>query len=92
MGKQLGFAISFAILIALTVAPSSWAEMQILESNVPDFRVGERIPDIEQLPLPAGGRVKVLVYPANETKVFRGAAERNPKDIPFGGTRRAPRN
>lgn len=95
MGKQLGCAVLFFILIALALAPSAWAEMQVLESNVPEFRVGARIPDADQMPLPAGGRVKVLVLPANETRVFRGAAERDTRDIPFGGTRglkTAPRN
>jgi hypothetical protein len=83
-------------LVALTTVviesahvTSVLADMQILESNVPAYLVGSRIPDSNNLGLPAGGRVKVLLFPSKQTKVFemRGAQPES-KDAPLGASRR----
>ena len=83
---------AFAILIVATYAALARAEMQVIESNVGAFDVGARIADVDTTSLPPGGRVKVLILPSNETKVFRGpgTAEGNAKNTPFGGTRGPP--
>lgn len=88
VSKELGLVAVAAILIASTMVASALAEMQILESNVSQFQVGTFFADTADMRLPAGGRVKVLLLPANETKVFEGAAPRNMKNIPFGASRK----
>ena len=87
IGKQPGLATITACLILLTATTSGRTEMQILDSNVPQFRVGSRIADADDLKLPADGYVKVLILPANETRIFKGPPRRSTKDAPFGGTR-----
>jgi len=83
--------ISILILVAILFAPigatSTFAEMQIIESNVPEFLVGQRIPETDDLALPAGGRVKVIILPATETKIFLGPNLTNRMNSPFGSTR-----
>jgi hypothetical protein len=88
--RRLGPGLPIFILLAGSIIPAV-AEMQILESNVPQFKIGERIADANELALPAGGRVKVLSLRANETRVFHAAQKEDVKDIPFGGTRGAPK-
>src|SRR4051812_29139721 len=91
MVKKAGLSTLAAFLIASIQGVPARAEMQVLESNVPAFLVGSRIPDLDNMSLPSGGRVKVLILPANETKIFQGpsTAEGKTRDIPFGGTRGA---
>ena len=87
--KALGLVAFVTIMIASMEAIPASAEMQILESNMPHFQVGTRIADSDDLQLPPGGQVKVLILPANETKVFKGpsAVQRSLRDIPVGGSR-----
>jgi len=87
--EKLGIAALAAVLAVLTGGASALAELQIIESNVPGLRVGQRIADIDEMQLPAGGRVKVIVLPAKETKVFYGPDlnRGQMKYSPFGGTR-----
>lgn len=84
-------AAVIVFIIALMTPSVALAEMQVLESNVPEFQAGSRLPDNTKLNLPAGGRVKVLLLPSNETKVFTGPNSTTPS-IPLGGTRSAPRS
>ena len=82
-------------LVALTTVviesahiTSVLADMQVLESNVPAYRVGSHIPDSNNLSLPAGGRVKVLLLPSKQTKIFeRRGAQSESKDPPVGASR-----
>lgn len=78
-----------ALVAAVLVVQASpiFAEMQIIESNVREFLVGQRIPETDDLRLPAGGRVKVIILPATETKIFLGPNLTNRMDSPFGSTR-----
>ena len=78
-----------ALVAAILVARASpiFAEMQIIESNVREFVVGQRIPETDDLRLPAGGRVKVIILPATETKIFLGPNLTNKMNSPFGSTR-----
>jgi len=78
-------ALAVAILLA-RISPV-FAEMQIIESNVREFLVGQRIPETDDLRLPAGGRVKVIILPATETKIFLGPNLTNKMNSPFGSTR-----
>jgi hypothetical protein len=86
---ELSILILVAILFAPIGATSTFAEMQIIESNVPEFPVGQRIPETYDMQLPAGGRVKVIILPATETKIFVGPnlAQDKMKYHPYGGTR-----
>ena len=87
--RSIGLLVLITIVIESKILSPAFAEMQILESNVPEYQVGSRIPDSIELILPAGGRVKVLLSASNETKVFDGPGVRqqNLRDIPVGGTR-----
>ena len=86
---ELSILILLAILFAPIGTTSAFAEMQIIESNVPEFLVGQRIPGTYDMQLPAGGRVKVIILPATETKIFVGPnlAQDKMKYHPYGGTR-----
>jgi hypothetical protein len=92
MNSNPGLAAFVAIAINLVGAASASAEMQILESNVPEFRIGSRMTAAGDIVLPAGGRVKVLLLRSNETRVFMGPSAAQPvlRNIPFGGTRGIP--
>lgn len=90
--KSIGRAALAAVLFEIVAILPALADMQVLESNVPEFNVGSRMSDANELKLPPGGRVKVLVLPSNETKIFTGpnASQPNLRDVPFGATRGAP--
>jgi hypothetical protein len=81
-------AVAVATAIGLATPYSATADMLVIESNVPDLKVGARLPDHDPV-LPVGGRVKVLLR-SNETKVYEhprpGAESRSPTQ-PIGGTR-----
>lgn len=87
--KKLGSGIFAMMLFVSLGAGSALAELQIIESNVPGLRVGQRVTTIDEAQLPAGGRVKVIVLPATETRVFYGreVVHGQMKYNPFGGTR-----
>jgi hypothetical protein len=81
-------AVLTAVAIEAADVTFVLADMQILESNVPAYRIGSRIPDDNNLSLPAGGRVKVLLLPSKQTKVFeRRGAQAESKDPPLGASR-----
>lgn len=79
----LGLAIGVAAMLP------AQAEMQVLESNVTAYPVGSRAPDDARFKLQAGDRVKVLLLPSNQTKVFEGSRIKGPGTA--GGTRGAPK-
>jgi hypothetical protein len=56
----------------------------VVESNVDDFKVGEKISDTQLQTLPKGSRVRVLL-PENKTKLFEVPDESRNRTI--GGTR-----
>jgi len=64
-------------------------DMEVLESNVPAYKVGDVLPDNKELDLPPGGRIKVLLGSPPKTKVFcrPGAANPNQDERPIGGSR-----
>jgi hypothetical protein len=72
--RRIAFAGAAVLGLVLCVAaiPSARADMQVLESNSSAYPVGRRLPDGAQLKLRAGEQVKVLLLPANRTKVFKG--------------------
>lgn len=77
-------AIAIAALLAAGLAAvEARAEMQVIESDVDTYAVGSRLPDGD-LQVPPGRRVRVLLLPSNQTKLFIGPEERA---VPAGGTR-----
>jgi len=62
--EKLGIAALAAVLAVLTGGASALAELQIIESNVPGLRVGQRIADIDEMQLAAGGRPRQGDRPA----------------------------
>ena len=86
--RNLVTAVVLAILFQPAAIQVASADMLVLESNVPEIRVGSRIPD-GKVDLPLGGRVKVLLR-SNETKVFEHpntVSTSRSVNQPFGGTR-----
>jgi hypothetical protein len=80
-----------ALFIALMTPFSAMAEMLILESDVPGYQVSTTIPDSNNLDLPPCGRVKVLVLPSNQTKVFNGSNCPSSSSSSVGTSRGPPR-
>lgn len=77
---------SLMVTAGLLASSPSWADMRILESNVPGIRVGAVFP-VNTLPvLPPGGNVLVVYLSNNTTRRFFGPQE-NADTRPFGGTR-----
>jgi len=76
------------IVAALLVVPSSArAELQIVESNTPDYPVGKVLPDDTKFELGVGCHVRVLKLPSNETRRIDGPAL---GQKPVAGTRGKP--
>jgi hypothetical protein len=86
--RSIVFVVLLVTLHGAATLPIAKAEMLVLESNVPEFQKGVRLPDGTVFVLPVGGRVKVLLS-STETKVFKGPTPSRSLD-PYGGTR-APR-
>jgi hypothetical protein len=59
-------------IAAFGLSTPTAAEFRVLESNVDKYRVGAVFPDDERFELGDGCEVRVLVLPANETRVFEG--------------------
>ena len=60
--------------------------MIVLESNVPEFPIGSRLPDEQALALKPGQRVKALLS-SHGTKVFQGPPGATTRAVdPYGGT------
>lgn len=77
--------ISFIILWCSTMG--AHAEMRVLESNVPTIVVGSVLPDSDNVVLPPGGEIRVLLLPSNKTKTFSGPPLAA-RSTPWGGTRK----
>lgn len=60
-----------ALIMAIVTPLAAIADMLVLESNVPEYAVGSRLPDVESISVPQCGRVKVLLS-SNQTKMFIG--------------------
>jgi hypothetical protein len=58
-------------LMALAASPAA-ADLRVIESNVPAYKVEAVLPNSTVFDLKAGDRVKVLVLPGNLTRVFEG--------------------
>ena len=81
-------ALVLASVLQSATVEIARADMLVLESNVPEIKVGSRLPDEPNVP--PGGRVRVLL-PSNETKVFEhpaSASDSRSITEPVGGTRR----
>jgi hypothetical protein len=85
--------VAYAALVfagaAVMVAPRAAAEMQVIESNSPQYKVGMTLPDDAKLDLGTGERVKVLLLPSMQTKVFAGKS--GPQPGVTGGARGIPK-
>jgi hypothetical protein len=74
------------LVAALAMAVPAAADMQVIESNVAKFGIGMRLADNSKIELKPGERVKVLMLPSNQTKVFTGGLA--PLSLqPVGGVR-----
>jgi len=84
------FSVVAALVFGLTISFALAAEMQILESNLPDrYSVGSKIPESNSLHLPPCGRVKVLLS-NGASKEFKGPSSGCTTNEPVGGTRNGP--
>jgi hypothetical protein len=75
-----------AALAGLIGALPARADMLVLESTVPQYKVGDHLADNTAMTLPDGQHVKVLLLPANTTKLFEGKGG-DVGSLPFGGMR-----
>jgi hypothetical protein len=88
---QLWFACKSAAVAALLVvgaASAAMADMQVIESNAPAYKVGVTVPNTAVFKLNAGERVQVLILPSKQTRVFEGKGEHSLPE-PRGGSRSA---
>jgi len=76
-----------AVLFAIALASPAVAEMQVIESNAPAYKVGQTLANNQVFELKAGERVRVLVLPGNQTRVFEGTGSHSLE--PRGGARSA---
>jgi hypothetical protein len=63
------------------------ADLEIIESNTPDFKIGDVLNDGTRFRLGVGCRVRALRLPPHETVLFEGPKAPEP---PIGGTRSGP--
>jgi hypothetical protein len=78
---------TLALLLTLTIANTSYAEILILSSNVEGIVPQTRYPDGWQPRLGPGERVHVLLLPANKSKLFEHPGERPDISASTGGSR-----
>jgi hypothetical protein len=91
MVRHIGGAIIVGLLAASLAVSSAVAEVQILESNVSEFKPGARVRDLDAIQLPPGARVRVLILPSRETRIMRGPEiPGNGRDLPYGASREVP--
>jgi hypothetical protein len=76
-----------ALVLGVALASPAMAEMQVIESNAPDYKVGQTVPNTQVFELKAGQRVRVLILPAKQTRVFEGKGSHSLE--PRGGARSA---
>jgi hypothetical protein len=88
--RDLIVALFVVTVLGLQTMRNAKADMLVLESNVPEFPIGARLPDQPGLKLPPGGRVKVLLITSGESKVFEQSRETSSRSTqqPYGGTRK----
>src|SRR5262245_57111314 len=72
MASGLGLALT--ILLPFSVAR---AEMEVLQSTVPELAVGSKLADNQQVKLPEGATLRVLITSSGTTKTLKG---------PYNGT------
>jgi hypothetical protein len=74
-----------ALVIGVALASPAMADMQVIESNAAAYKVGLTVPNNAVFDLKAGERVRVLVLPSNQTRVFEGKGSHGLE--PRGGAR-----
>jgi hypothetical protein len=82
--RSIGYALIVTIVTASIAALAAEPDMQVLESNVPEIRIGTRVSNETVSALPTGARVRVLL-PTLKTKVFEGPTAGPTRS--WGGTR-----
>jgi hypothetical protein len=82
--RRMGLA---ALIVGMALASPAMADMQVIESNAPDYKVGLTVPNNAMFELKAGERVRVLIVPSNQTRVFEGKGSHGLE--PRGGSRSA---
>ena len=91
MASHVSRVMILGLLTASLGASAAGAEVQILESNVPEFKVGAQVRDLDAIQLPPGARVRVLILPTRETRIMRGPEiPGNGRDLPYGASREVP--
>ena len=89
-GLVFGGAHLAACVIGVAIASPRVAEMQVIESNAPAYKVGVTVPNTAVFNLNAGERVQVLILPSKQTRVFEGKGSHSLPE-PRGGSVRRPR-
>jgi len=74
-----------ALMIGMALASPAMADMQVIESNATNYKVGLTVPDNAKFELKSGERVRVLVLPTKQTRVFEGKGSHGLE--PRGGAR-----
>ena len=87
-GLVFGGAHLAAVVIGVAIASPASAEMQVIESNAPAYKVGVTVPNTAVFNLNAGERVQVLILPSKQTRVFEGKGSHTLPE-PRGGSRSA---
>jgi len=77
-----------ALVFGIALASPAMAELQVIESNAPAYKVGLTVPNTQVFELKAGERVQVLILPAKLTRVFEGKGSHSLPE-PRGGARSA---
>ena len=77
-----------AVVLGVLAASPAKADMQVIESNAPAYKVGLTVPNNAVFELKAGERVQVLILPSNQTRVFEGKGSHSLPE-PRGGARSA---
>src|SRR5262249_10212924 len=68
----LALASLAAALVALAAASASaWAQVYVIESSVPDIKVGAQFAMADRLSIPAGGVIRA-VLPSGKTQTVKG--------------------
>ena len=87
-GLVFGRACVAAFVVGVAITSPASAEMQVIESNAPAYKVGVTVPNTAVFNLNAGERVQVLILPSKQTRVFEGKGSHSLPE-PRGGSRSA---
>ncbi len=68
-------AILGLLLAALPPGPSAYAELEVLESDVPELPVGTKIADDKRVIMPDDTKLRVLFLSTGTTKTLKGPYE-----------------